>query len=349
MLIYWVLFLLPLAIHFSPVKGALSLQRMGWWSVGALNVLLIGWRYKIGPDWTAYQRHLDITVDVPFLDAITTSDIGYAALNWLVALCGGDIYDVNVICAAVFVVGLVAFARTQAQPWLILALAVPYTIVVVGMSYTRQSAAMGMELLAIIALIEGRNRRFLVYGLIGVLFHKSMLVVFPLFFVAKGVGGLVIKLVYVLAAVLLGATLIWSQLDYFYGLYIKQALSSDGGLPRVLLTALPALGVMAWGRRLGFTDPEYRIWRFIAILAIACVPLTFVASTAIDRTVVFFSPIQFMFYSRMHLLVPERLQRAVSPLVALMYGAMLHVFLTVGNYTESWVPYQFMPLVVEPR
>ncbi len=349
MLIYWLLFLLPVAIHFSPVRGTLSLQRLGWWSVGALYVLLIGWRHKIGPDWTAYQRHFDVTKDVPFLEAVTTSDVGYAALNWLVAFAGGDIYDVNLLCAAVFMVGLAVFARKQAQPWLILTLAVPYTVVVVGMSYTRQSAAMGMELLAIVALVEGRHKRFFFFALIGMLFHKSTLVILPLFFVARGANGLAVRLLYLLSALPLAVALIWSQLDYIYGLYIKEALSSDGGLLRVLLTALPSAGVLAWGKRMGFTEPEYRIWRFIAISAIVCVPLTFFASTAIDRIVVYFSPIQFMFYGRLHMLVPARHQRAVAPFVILLYGAMLYVFLTVGNYPESWVPYQFMPLVVEPR
>ncbi len=44
--------------------------------------------------------------------------------------------------------GLVQFCRKQPLPWLALAVAAPFIIIVVGMGYTRQSVALGFILLS---------------------------------------------------------------------------------------------------------------------------------------------------------------------------------------------------------
>jgi hypothetical protein len=55
----------------------------------------------------------------------------------------------------------VSFCRTQPRPWLALTLAFPYLVVVVAMGYTRQGVAIGLEMLALLALERDRLLPFL--------------------------------------------------------------------------------------------------------------------------------------------------------------------------------------------
>ena len=55
---YWLLFLLPAGIAFSPIRGDKYVQQLTWAMVGLLGILLIGLRYKVGGDWMTYIEYL---------------------------------------------------------------------------------------------------------------------------------------------------------------------------------------------------------------------------------------------------------------------------------------------------
>ena len=75
-------------------------------------------------------------------------------LNWFAGQNELGIWFVNTICGGIFSYGLIAFARSQPRPWLALAVAVPYLIIVVAMGYTRQAAAIGFVMLGLSALAK---------------------------------------------------------------------------------------------------------------------------------------------------------------------------------------------------
>lgn len=171
--VYWMMFAIPALALLSPYRAAPNLARGLWLAVAAIFTVLIGLRYEIGADWWPYVEHYERATGNSFRDGLETSDPGYAALNWLSAQVSGDIYLVNLACGALLMAGVITFARRQPLPWLALLVAVPYMIIVVGMGYTRQSAAMGFVLLALVALTDGRLLRFAVLIACGALFHKS--------------------------------------------------------------------------------------------------------------------------------------------------------------------------------
>ncbi len=56
----------------------------------------------------------------------------------------------------------------------------PYLINIVAMGYTRQSVALGFAMIGLAALGEQRVRRFVLWVLVGALFHKSAVLLLPI-------------------------------------------------------------------------------------------------------------------------------------------------------------------------
>jgi hypothetical protein len=79
-------------------------------------------------------------------------DLLFDVLNWFGVKTGLGIYLLNLFSARAFTLGLMVFCRNCPRPWLALLLAVPYLIIVVAMGYTWQGAAIGMTLIAMVAL-----------------------------------------------------------------------------------------------------------------------------------------------------------------------------------------------------
>lgn len=151
-----------------------------WLLVGLVLAVLMGLRHEVGGDWFNYLPQFQDTAVLSFGEALSLGDPGYSALNWLVAQLGGTIYGVNLACAAVLMWGTVVFCRRQPNPWLALLAAVPYLLIVVGMGYTRQSVALGFALLGLVALGDGRVRAFVLWVVLGALFHKSAVLLLPI-------------------------------------------------------------------------------------------------------------------------------------------------------------------------
>ena len=101
-------------------------------------------------------------------------------LNWLAGRNDLGIWFVNTICGGIFSYGLIAFARSQPRPWLALAVAVPYLIVVVAMGYTRQAAAIGFAMLGFVRLGQGSFLKFAICITLAATFHKTATLLLPL-------------------------------------------------------------------------------------------------------------------------------------------------------------------------
>ena len=162
---YWLLFLLPASMALSPIKGDKLVNAIPWVTVGLLCFLMIGLRYKVGGDWDNYLTYLDHARPREFSigDTLQTAwgnATGYMLLSWIVIQLGMGIYAVNIVCAAIFTVGLMKYCRNQPMPWVALAAAVPYMVYGVAMGYTRQSVAIGFFLWGLSFLREGKELKY---------------------------------------------------------------------------------------------------------------------------------------------------------------------------------------------
>lgn len=342
---YWFMFLLPALGVYSPYRADAVLARVLWFTVAALFVLIMGLRVDVGCDWVAYLEYLDRSTGVSFAGAVVTGDPAYMAVNWLGAQWGGGIYFVNLVCALLVMWGVATFARQQPLPWLALLVAVPYMLVVVAMGYTRQSVALGFELLALVALMNGQQRRFVFYVLCGALFHKSAVLLLPLAALATSEKKLVAVLWVGLTTLLIGALVLFEHQQALWENYVVAGMVSEGGGIRVAMNVVPALLFLAFRKRLAATPLERRLWGWIALFSLLCIPLVGVASTAVDRVALYFMPIQIYVFARIGLLAYSRWGRTVLVTgVVLGYATTQWVWLHYATHAHCWLPYRFAPL-----
>lgn len=341
---YWLMFLVPVWATLSPGRLKPLQATLMWVLVGILFALMMGFRHEVGGDWSSYSRHFALAATLPFTEIVQMGDPGYYALNWVVGQLGGDIYYVNFACAGVMMWGTVVFCRSQPNPWLALVAAVPYMLVVVGMGYTRQSVALGFALLGLTALGHARLRHFLFCIAIGATFHKSAILLLPIAALAGSRHRLLTLALVAASSALLYYLLLADSTEQLWANYVESESQSQGGLIRVLMNVLPALLFIFFNRRLAPDPNERRLWIWMAVFAMVCLPLVGLASTAVDRVALYLIPVQLFVFARM-----PRLARTVeirTPIVLAVvgyYAAVLFVWLNYAAHAFAWVPYQFLP------
>lgn len=342
---YWLMFLVPAWAVLTPGRLRPSQARVVWVVVGVLFALMMGLRHEVGGDWLNYLPHFRETASRDFMEVMSRGDPGYYGLNWLVAHAGGSIYHVNLVCAVIMMWGTVVFCRAQPNPWLALMAAVPYMLVVVGMGYTRQAVALGFALLALTALGNGRTRSFVIWIAVGATFHKSAVLLLPIAALAASRNRVMTAGLVAVSTVLLYYLLLADTSEVLWENYVEAKYQSDGGLIRVLMNVVPAVLLILFRKHLVPNLQQRKLWLWIAVFALACLPLVGFASTAVDRVALYLIPLQLFVFSRVPRLASTVQVR--TPLVVGVvgyYAAVLFVWLNFATHAFAWLPYQFMPL-----
>ena len=286
--------------------------------------MLIGLRDEVGGDWLAYFPILKSYIGLPFAVVFTDNEPGYALLNWIGANLGGGVYLVNTLCGLIFAIGLLTFCRVQPRPWLALTFAFPYLITVVAMGYSRQGVAIGLEMIALLALQRDRLLQFLGWIALAAFFHRTVLVMFVLP-VATLSGSLrfsqLIRLGLLAGSAYgLYSSVIEPRLDYYLYGYVQQQYQSQGALIRVVLCLLPAVAFLFNRRRFLLTTNVQRIWSLLSLMAVASLIILFTtpSSTVVDRLALYLIPLQLFVGSRLPDTVFWNHPRQVEPITNLL-------------------------------
>jgi hypothetical protein len=352
MALYWLLLLVPcLAAIGVPHVGGKSISERSW-SLGfqlyfLLLVLVVGWRHEVGGDWSNYLPAIDIALQQSFEEALAqTGDPAYKSLNWMSAHAGAGIYGVNLVCAVVFSYGLMVFCRNTPRPWLSLAVAVPYLVIVVAMGYTRQGVAIGLIMLALVALDKGSLAKFIVWVVLAALFHRTALILIPMaIFAGRKNWVAIVGVLFTL--VLLFFLLLAEHVDNMVAGYITDQLDSSGAAIRIAMNALPAIVFLLFRQRFNLTDAQRTFWTWMSLGGLAFIVLLGLSpsSTAVDRVALYWIPLQLYVWSRLPFAM-ARTHNAQLPWVAgvLLYSlAVQFVWLFFAVHSYGWIPYQFYP------
>ena len=349
---YWLLFLVPAYFAISRLKPTLQTAAtvkhdrwsIAWRFIFVMLVLMIGWRHEVGGDWAAYI----INMENPELFA-EFGDPANNLLFWLGRNLGGGIYLVNLISAVLFSWGLLVFCRAQPRPWLALTVAASYLITVVAMGYTRQGVAIGLAMLAISALCNGNNMKFVLWIALATTFHKSAIILVPLAALANTKRRIFTLLWVGIAAFALFALLLRESLEGLVSGYIGDEYESSGAGIRLVMNAVPAVLFLIFRKRFQLTPQQNSFWTWMALSALLLVvALKFSpSSTAVDRIALYWIPLQLFVLSRLPNILGRRDGKNalwVSAIVAYS-SAVLFVWLFFGVHSVYWLPYQFYPWV----
>jgi hypothetical protein len=345
---YWILFSVfaagALRIGSQNAHRSLSLVVMA-----VATAVFIGFRYKTGGDWANYRLIFEFLAYRDLGFALSYGDPGYSVLNWLAAQLGVGIWFVNFICAAIFMWGVIKFARSQPNPWLVCLLAIPYLIVVVGIGYTRQAVAIAVAMAAVAEFSRGRTVKFVLFIALATLFHKSAFLFLPL----MGLAYTHNRLQTFLLGGTIGATLYYlfisSEMARLTQVYTQTGLESEGASIRVAMSLVPALLFLMFPRRFGFAEHERILWRNLSLGALAAAVALALApalSTLIDRLSLYLIPLQLAVLSRLPLMFSTRRTGGIEIIILLIaYSAVVqYVWLNFATHARLWIPYQVYPI-----
>ena len=349
MLPYWLLFVMfaagAIAVRESP--GGSSQSRPLLYFAAVLMACFIGLRYDVGPDWPAY---LDIYKDVSRLslgDVIFHDDPGFYLVMWIGRKLNLEIWFVNLTCASIFVSGLVAFAKRQPNPWLAIVAAVPYLVIVVAMSGTRQATAIGFALLGLAAFADKRLYRLMFWVMCGSLFHASallMVVIVGLSYTRNRFQSVVLLCLAAIPAYFI----LSASFEVYIRRYGNAIIQSEGTIYRVMMNFIPAVYLLFNLNRFTLDRNERVLWRNLAIFAIICVPLMIIvpSSTALDRVSLYVIPLQIYTLSRIPNVVAESSKEYLiaTMIVIGLLAAVLLVYLNYATHGQYYIPYRLYPL-----
>lgn len=345
---YWLLFLLPAWAVLA--RGRLPERQALWvWRFVALSLAVVmGFRHEVGGDWWTYLNQFEDLRNVPFRDLFDVAkDPGYSLAAWLVGRVGGSIHLLNFLCALPLAFGTVRLARSQPWPTLALLAAVPYLLIVVGMGYTRQSAAIGFAMLGLVALGDRRQRAFVAWVLLAAAFHKSAILLLPIAALAA-TSNRTWTYFWVGMVTMVGAWVFLSEsADTLVQNYVVSDYSgaSQGAATRVWMNAVPSVLAVLFRRRLFPEAPERKLWVWMAVISLLCLPLLAVSATGVDRMALYFIPLQLVVFARFPSAVKEKHVRTLVVLgIVAYYAAVQFVWLNFASHAFAWVPYRFMPL-----
>ena len=345
MLTYWLLFWLPLLGVVAPWRMVNSQGRMMFLLACAVLTIFMGLRHEVGGDWYNYLPWFNYIATLDFAEATTYKDPGYVVVNWLVAKLGGEIYEVNLFCAVIMMAGTFRFCRSLPNPWLALLVAVPYMLIVVGMGYTRQAVAIGLAMFGLVSLGRGRTIPFVACIGIGALFHSTAVLLIPIAGLANTRRPIWTALWVAAASVAAYFVLLQSETESLWQNYVTLEMQSYGAIERVLMNVVAAIPLLAFRKQLLDEPQARRLWIILSLLALACLPLVFFASTAVDRLALYLLPLQLFVFSRLPTLASTMATRTYIVIGIVVYYAWVQlVWLNYAVQRSYWVPYHFMPL-----
>lgn len=350
MLIYWLLFAYPaiLALTYpgqaDPGQRTSAGQKLALFGFVVFYTLLAGLRENVGGDWYNYEIiYEDIRLDT-FSYALSSTDTFYGLLNWVSAQLGTGIYLVNAICGLLLVWGVVSASGKLREPWLAIAMAVPYLLIVVGLGYVRQGAAIGLMLLALSAFERGKLVRTVVLLLIGVGFHAAAVMVFPLFAWAFAKRQKALAIAFIVIIVMGYFIFVVPRIGRYEAGYIDAEYESAGAVARVLMGAIPsALLLLRW-RHFGEHLRSRTVWVSMAVASVAALAALVVSpsSTAVDRAALFLSPVQMVVFGEFIALanLSTRAPLMIRSALLAVAAFVQVVWLVFATNAPFWVPYQ---------
>jgi hypothetical protein len=354
---YWILFLVPAYFAITRLKtrpySLQSAQRDQWpvvWrSTYIFMVLMIGLRHEVGGDWSQYIELLDSYIDSTQATKFAFQDPAFVLFNELAAWTGTGVYLLNLLSAIFFSWGLVVFCRSQPRPWLALVVAVPYLVTVVAMGYTRQGVAIGIALVAMVALGKGNTFRFIVWIALAALFHKSAIILIPMAILASSKRRVFTLLWVAVSGVTLYVLLLQEAMSILIDGYLEAEYQSSGAAVRIAMNAVPAILFLLLGRRFELSPQQRSFWSWMSWSALLLVGLLIISpsSTAVDRVALYWIPLQLFVLSRLPDAMGRRNSKnAVWVYWVVGYSAVVHfVWLVYADTSFAWIPYKFYPWI----
>lgn len=312
----------------------------------AFLCLMTGLRYEVGGDWENYLNIYDYFKGVNIIEALTITEPAYGLLNYIGQLLDfKSIIFVNTICSIFFYSFFYKFSKKIENYWIPILVAFPYLILVVSMGYTRQSVAISFVSLAILYGLEKKIISFFLFSILGILFHKSAIIVFMFLLLLLNLRYLNSTWIFILYS--LSSFICMSGLVYYSSLsgdniYTNQSseVSSSGAVFRVAVHFLALFFYVLYRKKIVNKFINYRIFDYMSLLIIFVFLLAIPFSTLADRFNLYLIIFDIFVFSYLFSNISISSRKIMILTIIFFNSLMLHIWLNFGAWSHAWLPYQ---------
>ncbi|WP_157935064.1 EpsG family protein [Vibrio splendidus] len=245
-----------------------------------LLTLIFGLRVDVGADWFEYIRIYDIYKFDSFI--FNHIEFGFKAINVIASTYEFGFSFVIITTTFLFFAFTIFGCRLcMVNPYLFLALIFPYYVVMSGMNYLRQSLGLSVFIVYVALLLRSCKISSILMLLLGMSFHKSILIFSVLSFLRLKIRYIVI---FGLPFVLFG---VGTQLQSYNDLYLNSSHYSSSGFLLRYMYVLISCCIYCYLMN-SEKESEYR-WRYVIVLGTVFVAIVAILSTtAADRLAYYF-------------------------------------------------------------
>ncbi len=347
MLYYNLTYLIPAIVVVLSLNNNSKIYRIIELLFLLLLVVLIGLRYQIGGDWIWYLKSFKLFGEINFSEFNYTYNYGYIVINWIIYNLGLSYYFVKLFCAFILVISIYYFFKSfKVDRLLAYCIFFPLGIVVISMGFVRQGCAMSFLMLALTFLNENKYFRSYLFLLIGLSFHKSILIFFPIIFLVAPKYRIIITIV-----IIIFIYYFQNHLFHLVSIYLGPEKGihydvSKGGYVRILMTLIPAVLYLIYHNLFDLHKTSKKIFFYLSVFIILSSILSIFYPTFIDRILLYLVFFQAIIYSLFSEIFSGRKKIYIKCLFILSYLFILNFFLTFGFHSKFWIPYKNLLLTL---
>lgn len=326
-----------------------------WGLMFVILVLFVGLRHHVGMDWNNYLLMLENVSAGTVTEAVTKSmEPFYALMLWIAGQQGWGIYSVNLVGALILMLGLFRYAKTTPMPWIALLVAMPFVVIVMGMSANRQAVANGVLLWVIAGWRQATILKRSAWIGFAATFHASA-IAFLIFVLADIRMRLTFKVILLgfFSVTIIFILIATEKAEYYDTLYLTGQTSltySSGAVFHVFLNAGPVLIYLTMVRFRSQLLPN-TLHRQMAWLAVALVPLALVASAAAGRISMYLFPVSMYIFSALPSALRDRKNRnfynimVYNIMASVFFVGLIAFWLIFSNTGFAYMPYENMLII----
>ena len=326
-------------------------KKITYYSVCALFIIFICFRYDIGCDWDTYEFNFKLIRDNSFSYILKNQnkffDLGYSIVAKLISYFFGY-KELIFIYGILFIIPLFVFLEDLKNKYLALLVAYPYFIVVVGMGPIRQSAAIGFFMLSLLYFAEKKNKLFYISSLLSILFHHSAILCISLLVILKIKSekfkiDLAGKLFCILAFILFiyGSPEFLGKIIIYFK-YIKEGImASKGAIFVWFINFFPFILFLKNYKKFILISNLKSFFKIFSIIQILLFPGLFINSTITYRLLIYFFPASIYITSFLPEIVNSKNQKILISFILIFFAYLsLAVWLKFAFHNYCWIPYK---------
>lgn len=337
-MIYFLFLLIPIFFIFINVKHKIFAFNIYY----VLLAFFVGLRL-VGSDYQIYLRHYERVQSLEKFELFSSSDFAFDYLIYVLKFINLPYEFFVFFTALFFLYSLYRILARFDNPWIPLAICLPFLIFIFSMSAIRQSVALGFLFLSFEVILYQKNQlKFFIYFFLGCLFHKSLIIfIFYYILLEKNILKLFLVSLLLIIFILIFRGDELFRLGYHYLFISGDNLYSPG----VYLRVIPFIfSLFLFYKVIIYKIKNYEKNFFIitSVYLVFFVLLIFLNTTLSDRLLYYLYIMNIFMLSNFISYYKENKKIYIFNsliVISVVYGLYLLWFLK-GNTVHQWYPYK---------